>query len=138
MSRIETLRDITRRLSALLEREIALIEAKTPARLSELEEERSRLSLLYSREMQTVASNAAAFRALPKEGLERLRDETQLFHALLARHQRLIARMRRVSEGIVKAIADEAQRQKNPRTAYAPGGRTAAAPATPLAINARV
>ena len=56
MSRIDTILDITRRLTALLEREMALIEAKTPARLAELEDERSRLSLLYSREMQAVAA----------------------------------------------------------------------------------
>lgn len=138
MSRIETIRDITNRLTALLEREIALIEAKTPAKLAELEDERNRLSLLYTREMQTMASNADAFRALPKEMLGQLRDETKTFHALLDRHQRLVARMRRVTEGIVKTIADEAQRQKSPRTGYAPGGRAPSSGAVPLAINAKI
>jgi len=139
MSRVDTLLDITRRLTALLEREMALIEAKTPARLSELEEERSRLSLLYSREMQAVAANPAEFRTLPQDRLTKLRDETKTFHELLDRHQRMVARARRVTEGIVKTIADEAQRQKSPRAGYAPGGQVSGrATAAPLAINAKI
>lgn len=139
MSRIDTILDITRRLTALLEREMAMIEARTPARLAELEDERNRLSLLYSREMQAVAANAAEFRTLPKDRIGVLREETKTFHGLLDRHQRMVARMRRVTEGIVKTIADEAQRQKSPRTGYAPSGRSAAAAtAAPLAINSRV
>ncbi len=139
MSRVDTILDITRRLTALLEREMALIEAKTPARLAELEDERSRLSLLYSREMQAVAANPADFRTLPQPELTKLRDETKVFHALLDRHQRMVARARRVTEGIVKTIADEAQRQKSPRTGYAPGGQSSGRnAAAPLAINAKV
>lgn len=138
MSRIDTILDITRRLTALLEREMAMIEAKTPARLAELEEERSRLSLLYSREMQAVAASPAEFRTLPQDRLAALRDETKGFHDLLDRHQRMVARMRRVTEGIVKTIADEAARQKAPRTGYAPGGQTTGrSGAAPLAINAK-
>ncbi len=139
MSRIDTILDITRRLTSLLEREMAMIEARTPARLSELEDERSRLSLLYSREMQAVAANAADLRVSPPERLAILRDETKGFHTLLDRHQRMVARMRRVTEGIVKTIADEAQRQKNPRAGYAAGGQAAGRTgAAPLAINAKV
>ncbi|MFT3811638.1 MAG: hypothetical protein QM698_17125 [Micropepsaceae bacterium] len=139
MSRIDTILDITRRLTALLEREIGMIEARTPARLAELEDERNRLSLLYSREMQAVAADAAEFRALPQDRIGALREETKTFHDLLGRHQRMVARMRRVTEGIVKTIADEAQRQKSPRTGYAPSGRTSAgSTAAPLAINSRI
>lgn len=139
MSRIDTILEITRRLTALMEREMALIEAKTPARLGDLEEERSRLSLLYSREMQAVAASPAEFRALPQDRIIALRDETRNFHDLLDRHQRLLARMRRVTEGIVKTVAEEAQRQKAPRAGYAAGGQSSArTAAAPLAINARV
>lgn len=139
MSRIDTILDITRRLTALLEREIGMIEAKTPARLAEFEEERTRLSLLYGREMQAVAASPAAFGQLPKDRIAALREETKSFQGLLDRHQRLVSRMRRVTEGIVKTIADEASRQKSPRTGYAATGRAAApAGATPLAINSKI
>jgi hypothetical protein len=139
MSRIDTILDITRRLTSLLEREIGLIEARTPARLSELEEERSRLALIYGREMQAVASSATEFRTLPQDRLALLRDETKTFQSLLGRHQRLVSRMRHVTEGIVKTIADEASRQKSPRAGYAPTGRaTPAGISAPLAINSKV
>jgi len=138
MSRIDTILEITRRLTALLEREIGLIEAKTPSRLTELEVERSRLSLLYSREMQAVAASPVEFRTLPQDRLALLREETKAFQGLLSSHQRLVSRMRRVTEGIVKTIAEEASRQKNPRTGYAPTGRASSAlAATPLAINSK-
>ena len=42
----------------------------------------------------------------------------------IERHQRLIARVRHVSEGIIKAVADEASRQRAPKTVYGAGGTT--------------
>ncbi len=137
--RIDLILDLTRRLSQLVEREIALIQAQEPHRLAEHEEERSRLSLLYAREMQTLRADPQAARRAEEERLERLRVETKAFNDTLERHQRLIQRMRHVTEGIVKAVADEAARQSAPRTGYGMSGYTNAArgPA-PLAINRKV
>jgi hypothetical protein len=137
--RIDTILDLTRRLSALVEREIALIQAHEPHRLSEHEEERSRLSLLYSREMQSLRADPEAARRAEQERLRQLKDETRAFNETLDRHQRLVSRMRRVTEGIVKAVADEAARQAAPRTTYGMSGYTAPnrGPA-PLAINRKV
>ncbi|BCW88152.1 hypothetical protein sos41_12900 [Alphaproteobacteria bacterium SO-S41] len=137
--RIDVILDLTRRLSALVEREISLIEAHQPNSIGEFEEERTRLSLLYSREMQAVKSDPAAVKKSSRDRIERLREETASFNASLDRHQRLIARMRRVSEGIVKTIADEAARQRAPKSSYgASGGASYRAKATPIAINRKI
>lgn len=137
--RIDVILDLTKRLSDLVEREIALIEAREPQRIGDLEEERSRLTTLYAREMQAVKSDPAAVRQAGRDRIARLRDETHAFNASLDRHQRLIARMRRVTEGIVKTVADEAARQRTPKTVYGAGGTAAyARQATPIAINRKV
>ncbi len=137
--RIDVILDLTKRLSALVEREIALIEAREPQRLSELEDERTRLSTLYAREMQAVKSDPAAVRAAGRDRIQRLRDETAGFNASLDRHQRLVTRMRRVTEGIVKAVADEASRQRTPKTVYGASGTSAyRAAAAPIAINRKI
>jgi hypothetical protein len=137
--RIDLILDLTRRLSALVEREIALIQAHEPQRLAEHEDERSRLSLLYAREMQSLRADPEAARKAERDRLERLKNETKAFNDTLDRHQRLIKRMRRVTEGIVKAVSDEAAKQAAPRTTYGMSGYTASArgPA-PLAINRKV
>jgi hypothetical protein len=137
--RIDLILDLTRRLSALVEREIALIQAHEPQRLSEHEDERSRLSLLYAREMQSLRADPEAARRAEHDRLQRLKDETKAFNETLDRHQRLIKRMRHVTEGIVKAVSDEAAKQSAPRTTYGMSGHTAPArgPA-PLAINRKV
>jgi len=137
--RIDLILDLTRRLSQLVEREIALIQAQEPHRLGEQEEERSRLSLLYAREMQSLRADPEAARRSDQERLDSLRAETKAFNETLERHQRLIKRMRHVTEGIVKAVADEAARQSAPRTGYGMSGYTnAARNAAPLAINRKI
>ena len=56
--RVDVILELTRQLSQLVAREMELIEAREAHRLTDLEEERSRFSLLYTREMQ--AANRAA------------------------------------------------------------------------------
>lgn len=138
--RLDLILELTRRLSAMVEQEIALIQNREPGRLAAHEDERTRLSTLYAREMQALKSDPIDRKAaMPR--IERLKDETASLNASLERHQRLIKRMRRVTEGVVRAISDEAQRQRSPRTTYgAQGTATAAytAKAAPIAINRKV
>lgn len=137
--RLDMILDLTKRLSALVEREIELLQTHQPHRLAEHEEERTRLSLLYAREMQAMRADPAAARALDRRRIEQLKEDTAAFNTALDRHKRLVLRMRRVTEGIIKAVADEAVRQKSPRAVY--GATGFAAPtkvAAPLAINRKV
>lgn len=141
--RIDVLIDLTRRLSAMVEQEIGHIQAREPHRLADLEPERSRLSLIYTREMQSLRADPATVQAAARERIERLKDETAAFNGALDRHKRLISRMRRVTEGILKAVADEAAAQRAPQTSYTrPGAvQTSSAyarAAAPLAVNRKV
>lgn len=139
--RIDVLIDLTRKLSAMVEDEIGMIKRRTPHRLAENEDERSRLALLYAREMQSLRAEPVDVRAVTRERIERLKDETASFNGALDRHRRLIARMRRVTEGIIKAVADEAANQRAPKTGYTRPGTAPVAyarGAAPLAVNRKV
>lgn len=138
--RIDVLIDITRKLSRMVEEEIEMMERRTPQMLAQHEDERTRLAMTYSREMQAMREDPDAVRRITRERIEQLKDETAAFNGALDRHRRLIARMRRVTEGIVKSVADEAAAQRAPRTAYARPGTAAAAYAkpAPIALNRKV
>ena len=89
--------------------------------------------------MQAVQSDPAAVKKSGRDKIERLRAETANFNASLDRHQRLIARMRRVTDGIVKTIAEDAARHRAPKANYgASGAASYRAKATPIAINRKV
>jgi hypothetical protein len=138
-SQLDTLLQLTRRLSDLVAREIAMIEARTPDRIAEHAPERDRLSALYAREMNAARAEPTLLKMAPPAALEALKQETARFNDALDRHRRLLTRMRRVTEGIVKAVAGEASKAVAPRAAYGPGAK-AAAPryAAPVAVNAKI
>ena len=137
--RLDVILDLTKRLSALVEREITLLQTRQPHKLAEHEEERTRLSLLYAREMQAMRADPGAVRAMDRQRIEQLKDDTAAFNVALDRHKRLVARMRKVTEGIIKSIADEAVRQKAPRSVYGATGYAAPTKvAAPLAINRKI
>ncbi len=138
-ARLETLLGLTRRLTALVEAEIGLIEARRIGGIAAHEDERAKLTGLYAREMQALKADAPRLKAtLDPAEIEAVKAETRRFDAALDRHRRLVERMRRVTEGIVKAVADEAMRAQAPRKGYGPSGAVAPAPrSATLAINAK-
>ena len=137
--RLDVILDLTRKLSAMVEQEISLIQNRQPQKLAEHEHERTRLSGLYAREMQALRTDVRA-RAAEAARIEKLKAETASLKESLDRHQRLVKRMRRVTEGIVRSISEEAERQRAPQTNYAANGASAAyaRAAAPIALNRKV
>ena len=136
--RLEAVLELTARLSDLVTEEIRLLEAREPHKLSGHEDERTRLSMLYAREMQALKADRDAVRAAGDERLARLRDETAAFNEMLDRHRGLVARMRKVTEGIIRTIADEAAAQRAPVTTYGASGVAAPSGPASIALNKKV
>ena len=68
----------------------------------------------------------------------RLIRATEAFDAVLARQGRALEAAKTVSEGLVRAIADEVAAQRNTGTGYGQGGvASAPAPATSITLNKR-
>jgi hypothetical protein len=136
--RAEQLVMLTERLTALLARETDLILAHEPPLQGTDGEEKARLANLYRQEMTRISESRDLIRTAPASALDRLRAATVRFRAALAAHERALAAVKEVSEGIVRAIAEEVARvQAGPRGYGASGGYNAAAPgaAAALALN---
>ena len=112
---------LTGRLTELIEQETALFEARRASEAEPLQPEKSRLATIYRRETQLAAKDPARFSGAPEALKAELRAATQAFEAALERNGRVVTALKAVTEGVVKAIADEAARQKTAGSGYGPG-----------------
>jgi hypothetical protein len=114
--RIERLLTMAMRLIEALESDIVALKAGNPRAMRTIDPEIQKLSALYSREAAGINPKAAA--AAPPELRKRLFDATQKFRDLLAAQTRLLTRLRGASEGMIRAVAEEVERQRAPLRTY--------------------
>lgn len=131
--RIERLVKMAERLIAAIEADITALKAGTPQAMRTTDPEVQRLSALYGREAQGFTREAM------KNVSPTLRDQfaatTGKFRDLLTLHARMITRVRNASEGMIKAIADEVDRQAAPMRTYSPAKGAYARPAQAMIYN---
>ena len=126
---------LTEQLTSLISQETGLILAREPPLQGEPGDQKARLANLYRQEMTRIADNRDLIRAAPAGTLERLRAATVRFRAALVDHERALAAVKEVSEGIVRAIAEEVARvQAGPRGYAASGGYSAPSPGAAAAV----
>ena len=116
---------LTTKLAILIEQDIATLKGNRPSALAQNEGDRAVLLTHYGKAV-------SAFKAAPMETVgndlkQRLKNATERLHKGMKEQQRLLARFRHVTEGLVKAVADAVVARETP-TAYAKTG-TYAAPA---------
>jgi hypothetical protein len=109
---------LAQRLMDAIQADIEALRTGNPQGMRSLDPEVQKLLLMYGREVQAV--DTARSKSLPAELKKRLVGATGKFREMLGLQQRLLTRMRNASEGIVKAVADEVQRQRAPTVTYAP------------------
>ena len=124
--RIERLVKMAERLMEAIEADLAALKAGKPQAMRTIEPEMQRLTALYGREAQGFTQESV--KKVPSPLRNRFFETTSRFRDLLNLHARMIARVRNASEGMIKAIADEVDRQAAPTRTYS---RTPAAPARP-------
>ena len=120
--RIERIVKIAERLIEALEADIAALERGEPAAMRSGDPEIQKLSAIYSREAAGITMAAA------KEASPSLRTTlttvTGRFAETLARHVRIVTRVKNASEGMIRAIAEEVDRMNAPKRTYAAGPET--------------
>ncbi|MEO1251089.1 MAG: hypothetical protein AAFW81_01930 [Pseudomonadota bacterium] len=131
-TRVRELMIITRDLSAIFAKENELLETRRPREIAPLQTEKARLAAAYAQAIRDAAKNRAAFSAAEPGLLSELRDITAGFEERAARQRALLDGARQASEGVVKAIAEEAAAQ-NPDGAYSSYPKSA--DAAPVSIN---
>ena len=116
--RIERLISLTDRLAGMLCEDVAALERGNARALQSTEASFQQLMHIYVREAAGV--NAAVAKSAPPELRDKLANSARRMNELLARHQRLVARVRNASEGMIQAIAREVERRRVSQRSYAP------------------
>jgi hypothetical protein len=117
--KIERLIILTDRLAAMLDEDVAALEHGKARNLRSTETSFQQLMNIYVREAGGL--NAAAAKSAPAELRNKLAQSVKRMNELLARHQRLIMRVRNASEGMIQAIAKEVERRRVSQRSYARG-----------------
>ncbi len=116
--KVETLIAMAERLTEAMEADIAALKAGRPLEMRTLDPEIQRLSANYGRE--AASFDPARTKTLPPELRRRLLGATGKFRDALKLQIRLVTRVRHASEGLIKAVAEEVERQRAPKITYAP------------------
>ena len=126
-SKIDRLILLTGRLSEMLGADIKALETGGVKSLNSVEHSFQQLMLAYTREAASM--NAAAIKSVAPELRQKLMQSAKAMNDLLARHQRLVTRVRNASEGMIQAIAKEVERRQTSQRVYArvPAARPQAA-----------
>ena len=136
--RVEQLVILTERLTSLIAEQAACFEQRRPQDAAAMLDEVSRLANLYRHESARVRADTSLVASAPLEARTRLVRATEGFDAVLARQGRAIEAARTVTEGLVKAIADEVASQRTQGSTYGAGGmQSAGAAATAITLNKR-
>ena len=131
--RIERLVKMAERLMEAVEGDIAALKAGRPQAMRTTDPQMQRLSALYGREAQGFARDA--LKNVPPTLGRRFVETTAKFRELLTLHARMITRVRNATEGMIKAIAEEVDRQSAPTRTYSPLQSTQARPAQAMIYN---
>lgn len=119
--RAEALIRLTSRLTELLDQETALFEAREPHKAVDLQPEKTRLATLYRAETQRAKAEPSRLAGLPQMLKTQLQDSTKAFELALQRNGAAVEALKTLTEGLVKALADEANRQAQAKSGYGPG-----------------
>jgi hypothetical protein len=136
-ARMEQLVLLTERLTGLISEQLRAFEARRPQDAAHNAEETARLANLYRHESLKVKADAALLEGAPAELREKLVAVTRAFDAVLARHGRAVEAAKTLTEGLIRAIAEEVSAQRHAVTSYGHKGMQAPKPATAVALNRR-
>ncbi|WP_169568896.1 hypothetical protein [Sneathiella limimaris] len=106
------------RLSQILEFENELLSLNSAQSMTENQSEKTRLVAIYNQQMTMLKSAPDHYKAYPKEDIDQLRETSQKFYEILDAHFRRLSTVKTVTEGIVKAVADEVAKKKGPPQTY--------------------
>ncbi|MBI1210590.1 MAG: hypothetical protein GC190_03945 [Alphaproteobacteria bacterium] len=127
--------ELTERLIKIVERELAILKGARPSALTADDDERATTLALYSK--RCASFKREVLPTLDADAKKRLTTATDKLRAALKEESRLLARFRHVSEGLIKAIADEVATRQAPPT-YAKAGsfaKPAAGSASAMTYN---
>ena len=133
--RIRQLVDLTKALTARLAEETRAFEAQRPQDAAASLPKTQELANLSRRDSAHVKANPALIASAPAADKAALLKATEAFETVLARHSRAVDAARRISEGLMQAIAQEVAAARTPASAYGAGGQANAGDGRAFALN---
>ena len=124
--RVEQLIILTERLTDLIARQSAAFEARRPHEAAQYVDEVAKLANLYRHESIRVRGNVALVQGASLQRRQRLIRATEAFDSVLARQGRAVTAAKTVTEGLVRAIAEEVAVQRPTGAGYGPGAQPTA------------
>jgi hypothetical protein len=136
--RVEQLIVLTERLTKYLSAELKAFEARRPQDAAANSAETQRLANVYRHESARIRADPSLIAGAPEPLRRRLMEVTKLFDTVLARHGRALYAAKTITEGLVRAIAEEVAVQRRRVAAYGPEARQYRADASAITLNRRV
>ena len=128
---------LTERLIDRLAAETSAFETHRPQDAAPSVAETARLANLYRHEAARVKLKPEMIAGAALETRRRLMRATEAFEAVLARHGRAVNAAQLISEGLVRAIAEEIAKTRSRAAGYGPAARVAPSNASAIAVNQR-
>ena len=138
--RLEQMIILVERLTELTAQQCRAFEQHRPQDAALLMEETARLANIYRHESARIRAAPALVQGATAELRQRLARAAESFDAVLHRHGRAVDAARTVTEGLVRAIAEEVANQREQRSGYGPTARppaSASTAATAITLNRR-
>lgn len=135
--RVEQLIALTGRLTDLIGAECRAFENHRPHEAAATLEETSKLANVYRHESIKIRANKSLLDGAPLERRRALMRATEAFDAVLARHGRALQASKVVTEGIVRAVAEETIRSRNTGAGYGSNATATTASAASVTLNRR-
>ncbi len=117
-ARAEHLLALSAQLTAIIIEETRRIEAREPPLDGAEADEKNRLSNAYRLELARIKQEPALIEGASPLLLQRLRRETEVLHAALAKHEIALNAVKIITEGLVQAMAEEVARQRGGAGGY--------------------
>ena len=134
---VDQLVSLTERLAALLLEQVRLFEARRPQDAALATARSADLATLYRRESVRVKANPLILAGAPRAKRERLVEATRAFEAVLTRHGAAVNACRTVTEGLVRAVAQEVAERRAPPAGYGPRARAIGGDGSAITLNRR-
>jgi len=136
-TRVDQLITLTERLTGLISEECRAFEAHRPHEAARNIDETSKLANFYRHESMRVRADPKLVEGAPLAKRMSLIRATEAFDAVLARHGRAIAAAKTVTEGIVRAVAEEVVARRTTGAGYGPGAGAVSGSSTAITLNKR-
>ena len=134
-ARIRQLVDLTKALTTRLADETRAFEAQRPQDAAASLPQTQEMANLYRRDSAHVKASPALLASASAADKTALLKATEAFETVLARHSRAVDAARKISEGLMQAIAQEVAAARTPASAYGAGGQARAGDGRAFALN---